>query len=285
MQYEKRNLSLMKSVFIVVLLLVISQTSNCQYYFNDIISLKQSNQYYSILKSNNIKSVTAESLESDNTPTTGFSYKRQILNNGSLVITDVSLEATGTTETLEYYTNNLLSKTIDSSVNVTTKVMYSYNNQGNIISIITQTDDTSRNMHSTELHKWFYTNNVADSILRIKDNADTTVVHFKKDDNQNLIEETWFKKNRMIEHYFYYYDDKSRLTDIVRYNLRAQQMLPDFLFAYNVAGTLSQFTQIPQGSSDYITWQYIYDSRGLKTKDALFDKHQQLLGVVNYTYH
>jgi len=61
-------------------------------------------------------------------------------------------------------------------------------------------------------------------------------------------------------------------------------MLPDFLFAYNNNGTLSQLTQVPQGSSDYITWQYVYDERGLKIKDALFDKHQQLLGTVTYTY-
>ena len=274
----------MKSVFIVALLILIFKISNCQYYYNDIISLKQSNQIYSVLKSNNIKSVTAESLESDNTPTAGFFYKRQIVSNGSLIITKVSLQATGTTETLEYYANNLLSKSIDSSVNVRTQVEYNYNGQGNIISIKTQTDDTSRNMHTAELHKWFYTNNVCDSMLRIKDNTDTTVIHFKKDDALNLTEEIWLKKNRMIEHYFYYYDDKSRLTDIVRFNIRAQQMLPDFLFAYNNEGTLSQFTQVPQGSSDYITWQYIYDSQGLKTKDALFDKHQQLLGVVNYTY-
>ena len=117
-------------------------------------------------------------------------------------------------------------------------------------------------------------------MLRIKDNADTTFVHFKKDDKQNIIEEVWLKKNRIIEHYFYYYNDASQLTDIVRFNTRAQQMLPDFLFAYNDNGTLSQLTQIPQGSSDYITWQYVYDERGLKIKDALFDKHQQLLGTV-----
>ena len=68
------------------------------------------------------------------------------------------------------------------------------------------------------MHKWFYTNNMPDSMLRIKDNTDTTVVHFKKDDKYNIIEEIWLKKNRVIEHYFYYYNDKSQLTDIVRYN-------------------------------------------------------------------
>ncbi len=274
----------MKALLVTALTFFIFKTSWCQYYYNDIVSLKQSNEIYNTLKRNNIQLVTATSVEADNTPTTGFSYKRQITNNGSLVITDISLEATGATETLEYYTNNLLSKSVDSSANVMTTVDYKYNDAGNIDWIETQTDDTSRNMHSVEVHKWFYTNNIPDSMLRIKDNADTTFVHFKKDDKQNIIEELWMKKNRIIEHYFYYYNDSSQLTDIVRFNTRAQQMLPDFLLAYNNNGVLSQLTQIPQGSSDYVTWQYVYDERGLKIKDVLFDKHQQLLGTVTYTY-
>lgn len=274
----------MKAFLVTVFTFFIFQISWCQYYYNDIVSLKQSNEIYNTLKRNNIQLVTAISVEADNTPTTGFSYKRQITNNGSVVATNISLEATGPTETLEYYTNNLLSKSVDSSTNVMTTVDYKYNDAGNIDWIQTQTDDTSRSMHSIEVHKWFYTNDVPDSMLRITDNADTTFVHFKKDDKQNIIEEMWMKKNRMIEHYFYYYNDSNQLTDIVRFNTRAQQMLPDFLFAYNNNGMLSQLTQIPQGSSDYITWQYIYDERGLKIKDVLFDKHQELLGTVTYTY-
>ena len=275
----------MKGLLVTVLFFFIFKISWCQFYYNDIISLKQSNEIYAALKRNNIKLITAESLESDETPTPGFFYKRQLFNDAAVVVTDISLEATGATETLEYYTNNLLSKSVDSTTNVITKVDYHYDLQNRIEAIETQTDDTSRNMHSVEVHKWFYTNNVPDSMLRIKDNTDTTVVQFAKDEKLNIVEEKWMKKNRLIEHYFYYYNDKSLLTDIVRFNTRAQQMLPDFLFEYDANGTLSQLTQIPQGSSDYVIWQYIYDDKGLKTKDVLFDKHQQLLGTVTYTYH
>jgi len=274
----------MKGLLATVVFFFIFKIALCQYYYNDIISLKQSNEIYATLKRNNIKLVTAESVESDETPTPGFFYKRQLVNDAALVVTDISLAATGATETLEYYTNNLLSKSVDSSANLLTKVDYRYDKQNRIEFIETQTDDTSRNMHSTEMHKWFYTNNVPDSMLRIKDSADTTVVHFKKDAKYNIIEEIWLRKNKVIEHYFYYYDDNSQLTDIVRYNTRAKQMLPDFLFAYNANGTLSQLTQIPQGSSDYVIWQYVYDDKGLKEKDVLFDKHQQLLGTITYTY-
>jgi hypothetical protein len=34
----------------------------------------------------------------------------------------------------------------------------------------------------------------------------------------------------------------------------------------------------------YNIWRYIYDSKGLKTKEALFDKEQQLSGKIEYSY-
>ena len=121
-------------------------------------------------------------------------------------------------------------------------------------------------------------------MIKIKDKTDSTVIRLKKDENNNIAEELWVKKGRIIEHYYYYYNNKNQLTDVVRFNNKAQQMLPDFLFEYNDNGVVSTLTQIPQGSSDYIIWQYVYESNGLKTKDVLYDKHRQLLGTITYSY-
>ncbi len=275
---------LMKKILVTTLSVFVFIASYCQYYYNDIVSSKAANTLYLNYQKNNIQQITAQSFEADNTPTEGFFYDRQIKNNGNLVITSTALEASGTTITYETYQNNLLMHSVDSSINSTSTVDYTYDN-GNLAVIKTQTEDTSMNMLTTELHKWFYTAGVPDSMLRIKDNADTTVIHFKKDEKQNLTEEIWLKKNRIIEHYYYYYDNLNRITDIVRFDQRAKQMLPDFIFEYNANNTFSQMTEVPQGSSDYIIWAYIYDERGLKTKDILYDKHQQLLGTVTYTFN
>jgi len=272
-----------KVIFVGVLLVTVNHVC-AQYYYNDIMSLKESNRIYLTLKKNNIKEVSATSIESDNTPTEGFSYNREIEENGSLVITHVSLATSGSSVTYEYYTGDRLMKSIDSSFRVATTVQYKYNDGDNLASIETQTDDTSMNVYSTELHQWFYTNGVPDSMWRIKERTDTTIVRFKKDDKQDVTEEIWTKNGRTLEHYYYYYNDQSQLTDIVRYNPKARQMLPDFLFQYDPGGIISQMTQVPQGSSDYVIWQYVYDERGLKIKDVLFDKRQELLGTVTYTY-
>jgi hypothetical protein len=121
-------------------------------------------------------------------------------------------------------------------------------------------------------------------MLRIKDKSDTTVIHFIKDEAGNTAEEHWIKKNKNIETYYYYYNTNHRLTDIVRFNIKAKRLLPDFLFDYDAQERMSTFTQIPQGSSDYLTWQYIYLENGLKEKELCFNKQKQLVGTVTYTY-
>lgn len=272
-----------KSVSLLTFILVF-YFANAQVYYNDVIDLKASNKMYATLLKNNVQEITATSMESDNTPTEGFAYSKVLKNHGAIVITHTALETGGVSDDYDTYTNGLISKSQDVADSVSTIVEYTYDNEGKILSVKTQTDDTTMDTHSTELHQWFYTGAVPDSMLRIKNGGDTTVVRFKKDENKNVIEELWFKKERLIERYFYYYNDKNLLTDIVRYNRKAQQMLPDYLFEYNDDGTISQLTQIPQGSSEYVIWQYVYDERGLKTKDVLFDKHKQLLGTINYTY-
>jgi hypothetical protein len=34
----------------------------------------------------------------------------------------------------------------------------------------------------------------------------------------------------------------------------------------------------------YLTWRYLYNEKGLKTKEALFNKEKQLQGRIDYSY-
>lgn len=274
----------MQKSLALLTLLFIFFNAKAQFYYNDVIDLKASIKLYANLISNNIKGISATSKESDGTPTKGFAYSKTINNNGATVITHTELETGGVSDDVDTYMNGLLARSQDSADNVLTTVEYTYDNNGKILQVQTQTDDTAMSTHSTELHKWFYTGDVPDSMIRIKDKTDSTVVRFKKDAKNNIAEELWVKKGRLIEHYFYYYNDANQLTDIVRFSSKAQQMLPDYLLEYDEQGRLSQLTQIPQGTSEYVVWKYVYDERGLKIKDVLFDKRQELLGMVTYTY-
>jgi hypothetical protein len=140
------------------------------------------------------------------------------------------------------------------------------------------------NSSSSETHLWFYENNKPVKMLLIKNNNDTTTVELKKDEQGDVAEERWRKKGHLVENYFYYYNERHRLTDIVRFNTKAQRLLPDFLFEYDDDGRLIQFTQIPVASDNYLVWHYEYGTNGLKEKERCFNKQKRPVGTIEYTY-
>jgi hypothetical protein len=78
----------------------------------------------------------------------------------------------------------------------------------------------------------------------------------------------------------------NRLTDIVRYNKKANRLLPDILFYYDDNNRLIQrMTILSMTNRDYLIWRYAFDEKGLKTKEALFNKKQELQGRIIYTYN
>lgn len=272
----------MRIVFLLFFMCV-SYCASSQYYYNDILTTRQTNRQYKLLKDNNVQQVIARSFEADGTPTEGFGLTQQ-LSEGSTAITTVT-EHTGTGKTIStsWYNNNRIRKTLDSTENIKSTVTYSYNNN-DIVSITTLTEDVFMKNSSVEVHQWMYENGAPVKMLLIKNNIDTTTVDFIKDSTGNIGEERWTKKGRRLETYFYYYNAKNNLTDIVRYNIRAKRLLPDFLFEYDDKGVLTQSIQVPQGSADYLVWQHQYNANGLKQKDLCFSKMRQPLGRIEYSY-
>ncbi|HWB25734.1 MAG TPA: hypothetical protein VG738_09655 [Chitinophagaceae bacterium] len=275
----------MKLCFLVFAIIFIAGHACCQYYYNDIVALKETNRQYSAIKNAHIATITAHSFEADGQPTQGFSLKQEINNNQSEITTTSSITSAGEAVSVSYYDSNRLIKTIDNSTNIISTVNYSYDAAGNIKTITTATTDTFMNSNSEEIHQWFYNGSTPLYMLRIKDKTDTTIVDFVKDEQGNIAEEHWKKKGRNIENYFYYYNDAHLLTDIVRFNERAKRMLPDFLFGYNSDGLLTQLTQVHLNTGSYLVWHYDYNSNGLKQTETCYDKKKQLVGRIEYTFN
>ncbi|QEC67221.1 hypothetical protein FRZ67_07900 [Panacibacter ginsenosidivorans] len=254
-----------------------------QYYFNDILTTKQTNKQYKLLKDNNVQQVSAKSFEADGTISEGFSLTQQ-LSEGSTVITTIS-EHPGSPRTIStsQYNNNKIRKTVDSSDKIKSTTTYSYNNN-DLASISTITEDAFMNNSAIEVHQWIYENAAPARMLLIKNNIDTTIVQLIKDSVGNIAEERWMKRGTRVETYYYYYNTKNNLTDIVRYNIRAQRLLPDFIFEYDDKGTITQAIQVPQSSGDYLVWKYIYNPNGLKQKELCFTKEKQPVGRIEYSY-
>jgi hypothetical protein len=74
------------------------------------------------------------------------------------------------------------------------------------------------------------------------------------------------------------------LTDIVKFNLKVEKMLPEFLFEYDENNQISKMTQIPFGSSNYFVWHYAYGEKNLKIADFCYSKKGELQGKTEYSY-
>ena len=101
-----------------------------------------------------------------------------------------------------------------------------------------------------------------------------------------MIEERNFRRGVFTDPIYYYYDDRNRLTDIVRFHYKANRLLPDYLFEYDDNDRVIQKITTTSGQHiGYLIWRYLFDEKGLKRKEALFNKEKQPQGRIDYSYN
>lgn len=274
---------MMKKLLIAGLLLILGRQADAQYYYLDIIGTQQTNDQYKKIIQHNLSSISATSYEQSNEPNTDFVLEQTIGNN-QITTRSASINSKES-YFISYYTSRKLAKTVDSNNSAINTVEYKYNTQGKLLSTTSSNKDFDGTFDQSEVHQWQYDDaGHPVKMLKIKNNADTTIVECKVDAAGNIIEESWKKNNRVVETYYYYYNAKNQLTDVVRYNRKAKQMLPDIMFEYDAAGLVSQMIQTQGTSANYLIWRYVYNNNGLKEKEFAFNKKKELLGKIEYAY-
>ena len=274
---------MMKKVLVVMVLLIVSRQAGAQYYYLDVIGTQQTNDQYKKIIQHNLSSISATSFEQNSEPIPDFVLEQTISNNQ--IITRSSSINSKESFFKSYYDNQQLFKTIDSNSSAINTVLYKYNSQDKLLSSTSSNKDFDGTFDQSEVHLWKHDNaGRLVNMLKIKNSADTMLIEFKHDEAGNLIEENWKKNNRIIETYYYYYNSKNQLTDIVRFNRKAKQMLPDNMFEYDATGLVSQMIQTQGTSANYLIWRYVYNNKGLKEKEFAFNKKKELLGKIEYAY-
>ena len=274
-------------VFIGLLsLLVITRTVVAQYYYKDIILTKQISERCKIYKENAVKAVRLSSFEGTGEPTEGFVCEQTVTNNFSEISTYTHSNSSSASSLTTFYdTKGLLKKTIDTSDTYQSTTDYAYDSTGHIISITNTSLETDNQVKDEEQHIWKYNQNGKPSgMLKIKNGTDTTYIQFLEDEKGNVSEERAMRHKTNLPAIYYYYNNENRLTDIVRYNAKAQRLLPDYIFEYDNKGRIVSMLFVPAGSSDYQKWIYEYNERGLKWKESCFNKRKILLGRIEYQY-
>jgi hypothetical protein len=270
----------------ILLCAAFAQNSSAQYYYKDIISTKQLMADMAVLKSHKVRTIEVHSFEADDQPSKGFFCEKKISKDYRQVETYTrSFVTAKSILTTSFNEKGELIRTIDSSdINVSTSD-YSYDDNGNIVSILSNSRSSDDDFTNAliEAHQYSYNDKgQLQKMLRIKNQKDTTEIDFTIDNKGNVTDE--IEVAVYGNHYYYYYNDQNQLSDIVRYNIVKSKALPDFTFDYNDAGQVSQMVITQEGvNSNYFTWKYIYDG-DLRIKEKCYSKEKDLLGYFEYEY-
>lgn len=281
-------------ITVLSLLIFVAGTARAQYYYNDIVSTQETNRQMQVWRSNKVKLITATGYDANGTRSTNFSEVKEIKDNGRTL--KVSTHNGGYLSVYynRYDDQGRLIYSTDSSLNtINSTTSYTYDGAGRITEVKTVINDPGSSFEKTEQHLWRYNmGEIPNKMWRVINGHDSLEIRFEADEKGNAGEEVLYKWGEESSRIYYYYDEKGNVTDIVRFNDIVKKLLPDVMLTYDEAGQLIQ--KVSTTGTDnlgklkwvgYIIWRYLYNDKGLKTKEALFDKEQQLTGKIEYSYN
>lgn len=281
-------------ITVLSLLIFVAGTARAQYYYNDIVSTQETNRQMQVWRNNKVKMITATGYDANGTRSTNFSEVKEIKDNGRTL--KVSTHNGGYLSVYynRYDEKGRLINSTDSSLNsIGSTTSYTYDAAGRITEIKTVLSDPGSAFEKTEQHLWNYnTAGQPEKMWRVINGRDSLDIRFEADEKGNPGEEVLYKWGEESSRIYYYFDEKGNVTDIVRFNEKVKKLLPDVMFTYDESGQLIQ--KVSSTGTDnlgkikwvgYIIWRYIYNEKGLKTKEALFDKDQELTGKIEYSYN
>ena len=263
-------------------------TLHSQYYYKDIIATADLSRLMKSYVDNSVRKVTATGITPEGAPSKDFSETYEVLNNGTALKITTRINQVTSSLLHRFNEKGLLLSTIDSASGIKNTISYNYDVNGRITSITNSSVDISKKAEftQTEAHIFSYENGHLKNMWRIINNTDSLQVEFVYDNNNNLIEEWNVKRGVFSDPFDYYYDDKNRLTDIVRFNNKANRAIPDFIFLYDENNRIIQKITTSSGQSiGYFIWRYAFNEKGLKSKEAMYNKDKVLLGRIDYTYN
>ena len=282
----KRKSGFMKNILIAVLILTISIRLHAQYYYNDIVGTGNLNRTIQLYQDNKVISAEASGFDNNGIKNDDFSEVHNFYPDQKLLKIYSRNKRDASTEYDYFNSKNLVTTVSDSAASFVSTTTYTYDDRNNPLVIENMVSDPNDSVYTDEVHQWFYN---ADGkpirMLRIVNKNDSTDIHFTLDDKGDVVEELPFIHKISREKTYYYYDDQNRLTDIVRYNVKAQRLLPDYMFEYSDKDQVTQkITTLSSEDIGYIIWRYAYNDMGLKTTEANFNRNKELMGKIKYAY-
>jgi hypothetical protein len=280
--------------FLPLFLLLLTCNLRAQYYYNDIVGTNETNSRMKSYIDNRVRTVTASGVDQNGMRANDFTEYHEVRDNGRGLKSSTIVNLNKSVTYSRFDEKGRIISMSDSSSEVSSVTNYSYDANGRIASITNVVSDPGNDFNQQEAHQWLYdANGKPAKMWRIITNrsagqqtVDSLEVRFVLDEDGNPGEEHTYKRGYQTGYLYYYYDDKDRLSDVVRYNTIAKKLLPDLMFEYDDKGRVAQkITTTTNLHLKYLKWRYIYNEKGLKTKEAMFESSDtQMTGRIDYAY-
>lgn len=258
--------------------------ADAQYYYKDIIMNNQLFKEMQDYRNNKIRTINIKSIEDDGSPSEGFFCQKKISKDYKKIELLTRSQMTSPTKLTSYFNDEgKIVKTNDSSSISISNNIFSYDNKGRLVSILSlaRSDDDDFRTEMIEEHIYYYGNaDLPEKMIRVKNRYDSITILFALDEN-NLV--SIEKDSKTGNKHYYYYDAKKRLTDVVQSNSLKHGLLPLYVFEYNQAGNITQMTASEEGIGNYLVWRYTYDN-GMRVREKCYSKERRLLGSIEYEY-
>jgi hypothetical protein len=273
------------------LFFLLSSALHAQYYYNDIVGTEETNQQMALYKAIKVRTVSATGFDRNGVKATDFSEYRETKENWKALRVSTINNFNKTVIYSRFDEKSRVISMTDSSSDIVSTTTYQYDDNGRVSKVQNSIDlkDSSADLSQVETHQYYY--NAAGKlekmwrIIRNDSLFDSLEVRFVTDEDGNTGEERTFKNGKETSYLYYYYDDKHHLTDIVRFNTKFKKLMPDIMFEYDDKDRVIQkLTTTSSFHLGYLIWRYIFDEKGLKTTEALFNSDKELTGKIKYSY-
>ncbi|MCX6318129.1 MAG: RHS repeat protein [Bacteroidetes bacterium] len=279
-------------ISLVPALLLFSSSLSAQYYYTDITGTHETSEMMKQYNLNKVRTVSASGVDANGIRASNYSEFYEVKDNGRTLRKTIIREFNRTVSVFSFDAQGRVQSVADSAADLQSKTSYEYDAAGRITLMREMQNDSASEFAQTEEHRWTYaTNGQPAGMWRTINNSDSLQVQFTYDENGKPGEEIHLRRGVEVNRIYYYYDEKSNLTDVVRYNKKIKKLIPDIILSYDDAGHIIQKMTVAPSDNfgrvvwvGYFIWRYIFNSQGLKTKEALFDNDQKLTGKIEYNY-
>ncbi len=279
-----------QSLFGFILCFGLTTSLQAQFYYSDLLGLKQTEQQQQLYRSLRVKQVRSTAIQPSGEAQSGFQESIEIVPTGDTVQRTQLLEGVPATTMLVYAPTGRLLQQHENRSGYKSQISYYYMPTGQVDRLENRITDSLSDFHNREIHHWEYDSKGNPQqmwrILEKSENEwDTTEIRLVTDSSGLVTEERSFKKGRETGFYYYYYNEQRQLTDIVRYHERFKRLLPDQLFEYDEQGRQTQRMLLTGNQvATYLIWRYGYRTDGLLSEEALFNNKKEYTGSIRYSY-